>query len=197
MDLATLKIDCSSDYWEERAEKVLSNFQMDGPDEIDIEDICWRYGIKIKPLDIYFAEPYLERDEIDSLKSFAIPSERDRRGIIFLKPGLDAIERKLLLAEEFCHIYAHHSSQLTLDTHVINKLENQAKRMSAYLLMPLRYIQDVFDLAAEQTVLIYEIADYFVVSEEFAKYRIELLLNRNVDALFSIRGKLGAIEWLE
>ncbi|WP_166462356.1 ImmA/IrrE family metallo-endopeptidase [Psychrobacillus vulpis] len=187
----------TTDYWEEKAEKVLSNFKYNNPDEIDIEDICWKYGIKIKPLDITFAEPYLDSEDIYFLKSFALPSEVDRRGTIFLKPGLNAIERKLLLAEEFCHIYAHHSSQLSLDIHSINKLENQAKRMSAYILMPNKFIQNVYNAAIEQPVLISNIADYFVVTEEFAHYRLELIFNRKVDSIFAIRGKVGFMEWLE
>ncbi|WP_313893929.1 ImmA/IrrE family metallo-endopeptidase [Psychrobacillus sp.] len=195
MVLEALKI--KVDTWEELAEKVLSNFKYGSPDEIDIEDICWKYGIKIKPLDIHFAESYLESEDIGSLKSFALPSEIDRRGTIFLKPGLNAIERKLLLAEEFCHIYAHHSSQIEIDICSINKLENQARRMSAYLLMPYRFVQNIYNMALDQPVLISHIADYFVVSEEFAQYRIELIFNRKIDAIFPIRGKLGAMEWLE
>ncbi|WP_367183442.1 ImmA/IrrE family metallo-endopeptidase [Sporosarcina sp.] len=53
-----------------------------------------------------------------------MPGKRGRRGTIFLKEGLDAIEKKLLIAEEFCHLYAHHQTQLSADQYAIDKCEN-------------------------------------------------------------------------
>ncbi|MDN8674730.1 hypothetical protein Q0N22_14970, partial [Staphylococcus aureus] len=85
------------------------------PDEIDMYDICWRYGIKILPLDAPFIGELVDYQSISHLKALSIPKESGRRGTIFIKEGLDPIEKKLLLAEEFCHIYSHHSSQLRID----------------------------------------------------------------------------------
>lgn len=181
------------DYWEERAEKVLSHFHYRYPDEIDMYEICWRYGIRIMPLD----KPFLDEEVPEGIKACSFPGKKGRRGVIYLRSGLDAIEKKLLLAEEFCHIYAHHISQLNMDRSFIAKTENQAKRMSAYLLMPARFLKDVYVAAAEQAVLISDIADYFVVTEEFAQYRLELIFNRRVDGFVTIKNKLGSIEWFE
>lgn len=66
--------------------------------------------------------------------------------------------------------------------------------MSAYLLMPSRFIKTVYDAAYDEAVLISDIADYFLVSEEFAQYQLELIFNRKVDAFVSHWGMLGTFE---
>lgn len=180
-----------TDYWEERADKVLSHFSYTYPDEIDLYDICWRYGIRVLPLE----SPSIEGIAINKhLKAFSIPKDHARRGTIFIKDGLDAIENKMLLAEEFCHLYAHHQSHLSVDQYTIGKCENQAKRMSAYLLMPGEFIEDVYADAYEAPVVISDIADYFLVTDEAAAYRMELIFNHRVDVLLSTNGRLGTIE---
>lgn len=194
MQLRQLQI--TSDDWEERAKKVLSHFDYSYPDEIDMYDICWRYGIKILPLDAPFVEG-LDYQSISHLKALSIPKDTGRRGSIFIKEGLDPIEKKLLLAEEFCHVYSHHSSQLSIDKHSMEKTEKQAQKMAAYLLMPNKFMETVYDAAFDEAVLIPDIADYFVVTEEFAHYRFELTFNRADDALYALRGKLGTFEWYE
>lgn len=78
--------------------------------------------------------------------------------------------QKLLLAEEFYHVYANQILQLTSSETVIHKQEAQAKRMAAYLLMPERFICDVYEAALNEAMLISEIADYFLVADEFAHY---------------------------
>lgn len=191
MQLGQLLPTTKSDYWEERAEAVLSHFNFQSADEIDIFEICRRYGIKILPFDFY------EGNIKGGIKAFSIPKKRGRRGLIYIRPGLNAIEKKLLLAEEFCHIYAHHTSQIGMDKQYIGKLEAQAKRMSAYLLMPTRFLEDVYVAAIDQAVFISEIADHFLVTEKFAKYRLQLMFNRKVDLIASIGGKVGAIQWLD
>ncbi|ARK23260.1 hypothetical protein SporoP37_00190 [Sporosarcina sp. P37] len=185
-----------TDYWEERAEKVLSHFHYTYPDEIDLYDICWRYGMRVLPLDAPFMEELTGSDPIPRLKAFSLPEERGRRGTIFLKEGLDAIEKKLLLAEEFCHLYAHYQQQLSADQYTIGKCENQAKRMAAYLLMPGQFIEDVYADAYEAPVVISDIADYFLVTDELATYRMELEFQRKVDGFVVSHGKLGTLEWI-
>ncbi|GIN71285.1 hypothetical protein J14TS2_17600 [Bacillus sp. J14TS2] len=186
------KLHTSRDYWEERANKVLSHFTYKYPDEIDLYDICWRYGIRIKPLDPHYVEGY---ETIKHLKAFSVPSFKQRRGKIYLKPGLDGIEKKLLLAEEFCHLYSHFQTQLDISEYELAKTENQAKRMAAYLLMPTRFLKDVLNIAYEQAVLVSDIADYFLVSEQLAHYRLKLMFMHPVDALMAFRGKIGSVEW--
>ena len=186
-----------SDYWEERAEKVLSHFRYSSPDEIYMPDICWRYGMVIKPLDAPFIEQFVDYESISHLKSYSIPGSKAKRGTIYIKENLGHVEKKLLLAEEFCHLFAHNASQLTINKHSLAKLENQAKRMAAYLLMPTRFINTVYDAAYDEAVMISDIADHFLVTEEFAQYRMELIFNRRVDAVMAHKGVLGTIEWLE
>ena len=112
-----------TDYWEERAEQVLSHFHYTSPDEINIYDICWRYGIRILPLDYPFMDGSTEWEAIHNLKAFSVPKNRGRRGTIFIREGLNEIEKKLLVAEEFCHLYAHHSPQLSVDEYQLAKAE--------------------------------------------------------------------------
>ncbi|MBO8172418.1 MAG: ImmA/IrrE family metallo-endopeptidase [Bacillaceae bacterium] len=179
------------DFWEERANKVLSHFDYQEPDEIDMYEICWYFGIKVKRLDPYFHGDYTD----DDTKAFSLPKEIGRRGIIYLRPGLGAIETKLILAEEFCHIYAHHINQFDVDVEVLNRTEKQAKRMAAYLLMPQKFLDRVFVTLDNEAVLILDLADYFLVTEEFAQYRLELIFNRKVDAVGKMDGKLGSIQF--
>lgn len=187
----------STDYWEERAEKILSHFRYAFPDEIHIPDLCWRYGITILPLDAHFAGQFVDYESVSHLKAFSVPSSKARRGTIYIKENLGHIEKKLLLAEEFCHLYSHGASQLSIDKHSLSKLENQAKRMAAYLLMPARFINTIYENAYDEAVMISDIADHFLVTEEFAQYRMELIFNRRVDALIAHKGMLGTIEWIE
>lgn len=186
-----------ADNWEERAKKVLSNFDYSYPDEIDMFDICWRYGIRVMPLAPPFVDDSFDFPSIKHLKAFSIPKSVGRRGTIFVKEELDHIEKKLLLAEEFCHIYSHYSSQLTVNKYHIGKTEQQAKKMSAYLLMPEIFLGAIYNAAIDEAVLISEIADYFLVTEEFAQYRLKLIFDRKVDALYSLRGNIGTLEWYE
>ena len=68
--------------------------------------------------------------------------------------------------------------------------------MAAYLLMPERFICDIYKAAMDDAVLISNIADYFLVTYEFAHYRIELVFNHRVDAIASLSGKLRTFEWV-
>ncbi|WP_185766810.1 ImmA/IrrE family metallo-endopeptidase [Niallia circulans] len=184
------------DDWEQRANKVLSHFSYQHTDEIDLYDICWRYGIVIKPLDQNYLADTEEYTSIKHLKSFSIPKKSGRRGTIYIVPHLDPIEKRMLLAEEFCHIYSHYSSQLMSDNLTLDKQESQAKRMAAYLLMPHRFLKDIYRTAVNEPVLISDIADYFLVTEEFAHYRLSLIYNHKVDGFVQIRERLWSLEML-
>lgn len=187
--LQHLKESGQTNIYEEYAKQVLSHFKIQYPDEIDLYEICRRYGIIIKPLDPNYC-PY---DVDSSLNAFSISKGINRRGLIYLKPELDSISKKLCLAEEFCHLYLHHNNQINLSEHELNKCEIQAKKMSAFLLMPSRFIKDVYNAAFEQPVMVSEIADYFLVTQEFAHYRLELMYHHHVEAILKFKGKLGTI----
>lgn len=181
----------TSDYWENRANKVLSHFNYKEPDEIDIYDICWRYGVRIKPLDTN----YYPREIPDDCKALSIPTA-GRKGIIYIQPELDPIDKKIILAEEFCHLYAHNINQVNINNVLLHKSEEQAKRMSAYMLMPQQLLENIYVAARDHAVLLTEIADYFLVTEEFVQYRLELIYKRKVEGFCTIKGKLGSLEWL-
>lgn len=187
----------TKDWWEERANKVLSHFTFKNADEIDMYEICRRFGIKIKPLD----KQYFDEEDIanfdEALKSFSVPKSKGRRGTIYLRPGLDHIEKRIILAEEFCHCYSHHISQVAVDGIFVAKTEAQAKRMAAYLLMPAKFIAEIYDAAAVEPVFISDIADHFLVSEEFARYRLDLIYHHRVDGFGKVKNKVRSIEWLE
>lgn len=185
-----------TDEWEKRANKVLSHFNWSNPDEIDLYDICWRFGVKIKPFESEFFDEEVSFESVNYLDAISIPSKKGRRGTIYLNPHLNALEKRLILAEEFCHCYAHYSSQLDMDHHYINKQENQAMRMAAYLLMPAKFLNRVYETAINEPVLISDIADYFLVTEEFAHYRLELTFQHRVDGFSVLKNRLGSIEWL-
>jgi hypothetical protein len=198
MQLSNLIPNNNLDLWEQRANKVLSNFNYKYPDEIDINNICWRYGIRIKPLDVeMFPDLFTSGVVTNYTKAFSIPKDKGRRGTIYLMPRLDSVEKKIILTEEFCHIYSHHINQLSCDQHTLGKTENQARRMSAYLLMPTKFFDEIYVAAADQAIVVSDIADHFVVTEEFAHYRLELAFGHRVDALATIKGKLGTFEFLE
>lgn len=196
MQLRQLVCTSTNDFWEKQANKALSHFSFRYPDEIDMYELCRRYGMKIKPLDPkYFDEDELEMINIDA-DSFSVPKSKGRRGVIYLKPDLDSLTKKLLLAEEFCHLYTHYENQLWKNQYFVNKTENQALRMSAYLLMPARFMDDVYVAALDDRVLVSDIADYFVVPEEFAHYRLQLIFNQHVDMFASVSGQVGRVKWL-
>lgn len=188
------QIKTTTDRWEKKANLVLSHFNYQQPDEIDMYDICWRYGVNIKPLDVNFFYPNFDYESIKHLKSYAIPDSVGRRGTIFIRPELDPIEKRLLLAEEFCHCYSHYSSQLLTDEYIRNKQEHQAKRMAAYLLMPNKFLKELYKTAINEPILISDIADHFLVTEEFAHYRLELIYQHKVDGFVQIKERLWSLE---
>jgi Zn-dependent peptidase ImmA (M78 family) len=184
-----------TDEWEQRAYKVLARFNWNNPDEIDMYDICWRYGVNIKPLDVPFLEDNIDYQSIKHLKAFSVPKSKARRGTIYLDPGLNTIEKKLILAEEFCHVYSHFNSQLDMDKHYLHKIENQAKRMAAYLIMPAKFIDQIYSAAINEPVLVSDIADHFLVTEDFAHYRLALTFKHRIDGFALLKNRLGSIEW--
>lgn len=149
-----------NDHLEEKANAVLSHFNFKTPNEVDLSMICWHYGIKIVS---------------SNGMSFSVPT-KNRRGVIYLQKGLRFTERRVICAEEFSHLYLHFSSQINNHYRNVGKVESQAKRMAAYLLMP-QYLLEKFEFGSffEQEALVAEVADYFRVTEEFAYYRLEML----------------------
>lgn len=76
----------------------------------------------------------------------------------------------------------------------LDKLENQARRMAAYLLIPHGFLRHIYDIAYNEPILISDIADHFLVTEEFAHYRLELIYKHKVDWFVQIRDRLWSLE---
>lgn len=68
-------------------------------------------------------------------------------------------------------------NQLQCNKQSRNKTEAQAKKMSAYLLIPSSFLESI-DLSDDENVWNTEIANHFMVSEEFANYRLKLIRQR-------------------
>jgi Zn-dependent peptidase ImmA (M78 family) len=184
----------TTDPWEQHAYKVLAHFNYKYPDEIDMEEICWKYGIHIMPLE----KELFDGEIIENMKAFSIARKNGKRGVIYLRNGLDPVERKVIIAEEFCHIYGDCSNQIIVDYLQLGRSEKQAKRMAAYLLMPFYFLIKVLqENFHNQSALVSEVADHFLVTEELAHYRLECLFQHRVDLVTHIYGKLGSIEWFD
>ncbi|MEM5592047.1 hypothetical protein AAHH67_10525 [Niallia circulans] len=95
------QINTNTDRWEEKANLVLSHFNYHQPDEIDIYDICWRYGVIIKPLDAHYFGSSVDYESIKHLKSYSIPKSVGKRGTIFIQPELDPIEKECFSQKSF------------------------------------------------------------------------------------------------
>ena len=83
---------------EERANNVLKTFDYKYPDQIDIEQVCDYYKIKIKPS----PEPDLTYSVCTGF----------RKEYIFLPKTHDYVKFKELVGEEFGDLYLHAISQM-------------------------------------------------------------------------------------
>jgi hypothetical protein len=167
---------------EERANHVLNKFNYKYPDQIDIEEICAYYKIKIKPS----PQPDLTYSVCTGF----------RRGFIYIPKGLDYIRFKELAGEEFAHLFLHTISQMQTTKEIHAHQERQAKNFSAYLYMPMKMLQEVV-ISYDQPVDISLLADEFLVSEEFVYYRLSLIFPEKADAIARSKGGFGYIKWLE
>ncbi|WP_301171078.1 ImmA/IrrE family metallo-endopeptidase [Brevibacillus nitrificans] len=166
---------------EERANNVLNKFNYKYPDQIDIEQVCDYYKIKIKPS----PEPDLTYSVCTGF----------RKGFIFLPKKLDYVTFKQLVGEEFGHLYLHTISQMQTTKELHAYQERQAKNFSAYLFMPMKMLQEVV-ISYDQPVDISMLADEFLVSEEFVYYRLSLIFPEKADAIARSKGGFGYIKWL-
>ena len=167
---------------EDRVNQVLDRFDFQYPDQIDIEQICAYYKIKI-------------RRAPEAGLAFS-HSTGYRKGFIYLPEDLDYLTYKELAGEEFAHLYLHSVSQLQTTPPVIAKQERQAKDFSAYLYMPIRMLREVV-LSNDQAVDISTLADEFLVSESFVYYRLSLLFPDKAAAIARSKESFGYIKWME
>ncbi|MBL0386222.1 ImmA/IrrE family metallo-endopeptidase [Tumebacillus sp. ITR2] len=167
---------------EDRANQLLTRFDFRYPDQIDIQEICDYFKIKVRAS----TEPDL---------TFSVCTGF-RKGFIYIQKGVDYLHFKELCGEEFAHLYLHTISQTETTKHLHAKQERQAKDFSTFLYMPLKMMQDVM-LSYDQAVDVSTLADEFLVSEEFVYYRLSLLFPDRVDAIARAKGRFGYVQWLE
>ncbi|ABR48540.1 protein of unknown function DUF955 [Alkaliphilus metalliredigens QYMF] len=104
---------------------------------------------------------------------------KKNKAIILLDSQLPPREERQELAEEFCHALLHLGNQID-NTTIIDKQENQAKRMAAYLLCPIHIIKNI-SVPSDTYAMIDELADVFFVTPEFMKYRLSLIWGQDID----------------
>lgn len=78
------------DFWEEQANKVLSRFSYEHPYEIDLYEICFNYGVRLKAL-----------EENSKMEAYSIAYEKGRTGVIYLKESLSSVKKSSSLLKNF------------------------------------------------------------------------------------------------
>ncbi len=117
---------------------------------------------------------------------------KKNKAIIIINDKLEYREYREQLAEEFCHALLHMGNQFFYDNEItLNKQENQAKQMAAYLLCPISMIKEV-GMDADNYALIEELADIFKVTYEFMHYRLSLIWGQDVDLVAYNKGQAYA-----
>ncbi|MBS4535181.1 ImmA/IrrE family metallo-endopeptidase [Clostridium sp. D2Q-14] len=111
------------------------------------------------------------------------------KAIIIINNNLDYREYRQELAEEFCHALLHIGNQINYSKNVcLTKQENQAKRMSAYLLCPIKFISNI-DIYDNTYALVEELADLFNVTYNFMQYRLSLIWGQDIDYIAFNKGQ--------
>ena len=65
--------------------------------------------------------------------------------------------------------------------------------ISLHLLIPSQFINTNYDATYDEAIVLSDIADHFLGTEEFAHYQMELIFNRKVDTVVSHKGAPGTI----
>jgi Zn-dependent peptidase ImmA (M78 family) len=174
MQLANLIPNQHVNFLEDKANEILKNHSISKPWEIDIEKIVQSYK-NIK----FF---YMNYDSKTILKR--------NRAIILIDNKLSYKEKREQLAEEFSHVLLHLGNQINYcNSLYLDKQENQAKRMSAYLLCPLSMIKEL-SVDMDAYTMIDEMAEMFDVTNEFMKYRLSLIFGVDINYMAKIDNEL-------
>ncbi len=165
MQLSNLIPSQNTSYLEDKANSILKNNGIKHPWEIDIEKIVQQYH-NIK----FF---YMNCDSKTIIKK--------NKAIIMVNSNLSYNEKRQQLAEEFSHALLHLGNQLTYYNDIyLDKQENQAKRMAAYLLCPLFMIKEL-SIDMDNYTMLDEMAEIFDVTNEFMKYRLSLIFGTDIE----------------
>lgn len=114
---------------------------------------------------------------------------KKENAIIIINVNLEYRKYREQLAEEFCHVMLHMGNQFFYDNEItLDKQENQAKQMAAYLLCPIDMIKEIA-IETNTYALIEELADIFKVTYEFMHYRLSLIFGQDIDLIAYSNGK--------
>lgn len=173
MLLAELLPNMHRSYLEDKAEYILKQNNVKYPQDINLEQIIQNY----KNIKVF----YMKQDSKTIIKKNKI--------IIIVNNTLSYREQRQELAEEFCHALLHLGNQINyFNTINLDKQEQQAKRMAAYLLCP-TYIFKNISVPYDTYVLVDELADIFNVTTEFMQYRLKLIWGQDLDMIICSKGK--------
>lgn len=158
--------------FEKMANKVLKNINFSHPCDIDLYELCELYGMKLLQYDYEVAD-----------YASSVFSSKGRRGVITLSKKIsNEYKERVLLAEEFSHLYLHQIDQLTADKYQINKMENQAFKLASNILMPTEWLLniEVFPYLNQKFIMAEQVASEFNVTAEFAYARLKELKNTHL-----------------
>lgn len=156
-----------SNHLEDKANQILKRNNIKHPYEIDLEAIINKY----KNIRIF----YSNQDSKTIIKR--------NMAIIIINNNLEYKKQRQELSEEFCHTLLHCGNQINYQHDIIlDKQEYQAKKMSAYLLCPLSILKTI-SIPIDTYYTIDELADIFNVTDEFMKYRLELIWGQDLESI--------------
>ncbi|MDK2920157.1 MAG: hypothetical protein PWQ37_2890 [Candidatus Petromonas sp.] len=165
MQLSDLIPSQNTNFLEDKANIILRNNKISKPWEIDIEKIIQGY----KNIRFFY---------IDSDSNTIIKKDK---ALILINNKLNYKEKREELAEEFSHALLHLGNQLNYHNSLyLDKQENQAKRMAAYLLCPLSMIKEL-SVDMDTYTMIDEMAEIFDVTNDFMKYRLSLIFGVDIE----------------
>ncbi len=171
-----------TNYLEEKANSILRNNYIEHPFEIDIETII---DINYRNIRVI----YTNQDSKAIIKR--------NMAVIIVDNRLEYRKQREVLAEEFCHVLLHCGNQINYKHNIIlDKQEEQAKRMSAYLLCPL-YMLKTISVPSDTYYTISELADIFNVTYEFMKYRLSLIWGQDLNLIAVHNGEFYGYSAIE
>lgn len=157
-----------TNYLENKANEILLDNFIEHPYEIDLETII---DINYKNIKVFYSN---QDSKVIIKRNMAVIIVNDR---------LEYRKQREELAEEFCHFLLHCGNQINYKYNIVlDKQEQQAKRMSAYLLCPL-YMLKTITIPMDTYCTIHELADIFNVTYEFMKYRLSLIWGQDLNLI--------------
>ena len=150
------------DPFEKMSLDILKNFSFNFPYEIDMYDLCDAYGMRVVPS--------LFPGDVN----YAVSGKKGRRGVIHLCVVEESRIVRETLAHEFSHLYLHQMNQLLSSNVVTDKMEKQAFKLAANILMPTKDLLniEVYPDSNTTAFVASNIAEYFGVTTEFAYKRL-------------------------